>query len=202
MYLGNSRWVGEVFWRPRRHGSQVLAADDNFGAYCLARAKLLRSIESTKDCSRDEWGGGEHGCYNFVLARALNGRVVISTPGQPTLHVCNANFDLTDEPIAHFILRPGDIAMSHVCNGIHFSSPLRLREYAHNRRPWMPANGNEKLLYCQGAWASKYPVPSGPRDTKAFNISPIFIKLIFFYFFNLNTIKYFLFFRRIRQKKS
>jgi hypothetical protein len=101
------------------------AADDNFGAYCLARAKLLRSIDSTKDCSRDEWGGGEHGCDNFVLARALNGRVVISTPGQPTLHVYNANFDLTDEPIAHFILRPGDIPMSHVWNGIHFEPYIR-----------------------------------------------------------------------------
>lgn len=27
------------------------------------------------------------------------------------------------------------------------SSPLRLREYARNRRPWMPVNENENLIY-------------------------------------------------------
>ena len=48
--------------------------------------------------------------------------------------------------------------------------------------PGCPSTEMKNLLYCQGAFTSKYPVPSGPRDTKGFNIiSPIFIKLIFFY---------------------
>jgi len=80
------------------------------------------------------------------------------------------------------------------------SSPLRLREYAHNRRPWIPVNGNEKLLYCQGALASKYPVPSGPRDTKALTFRQYLLNWFFSFCFHLNKIKYFLFFRRIRQK--
>jgi len=47
----------------------------------------------------------------------------------------------------------------------------------------MPVNENENWLYRQSALASKYLVPSGPRDSKGLNFSPIFIKIIFFYLF-------------------
>jgi hypothetical protein len=88
------------------------AQQDNFKDYCLSRAQLLRGINSSQPCSSHEWGGGEHGCDNFVLAALLKGRVIMSTPNTPTLTVYNSNFEATVESISEYILQPGDFLIT------------------------------------------------------------------------------------------
>ena len=72
------------------------------------------------------------------------------------------------------------------------SSPLRLREYARNPAtgcPGCPSSTKWNGLYCdwQGALTSKYPVPSGPRDTKAWTFPQHLLIAIYFHLNTKNT---------------
>jgi len=94
--------------------------EEHFKDYCATRAELFRGIDSSQPCPRNEWGGGEHGCDNFVFAALLKARVIISTPNNTMLHVYNSNFKVTEVLISDLILCPGDFFISHVWGGLHF----------------------------------------------------------------------------------
>ena len=101
------------------------AKEENFQDYCIERADILRGIDSSKPCSRHEWGGGEYSCDMFVFAALLRGQVVMSTPNKPNLHVYSSNFEVTEVAISEYMLRPGDIPVSWVWGGSHFIPYIR-----------------------------------------------------------------------------
>jgi len=93
-----------------------------FGTYCRSRADLLRGIESSIPCPRSEWGGGDYGCENFVLARLMSCRVLISTPMTSCFCVYKGKekFEVRHERVSDYEHLPGDIVISHVWDGTHF----------------------------------------------------------------------------------
>jgi hypothetical protein len=92
-----------------------------FGDYCRSRANLLRQIDSNVSCSSNEWGGGDYGCDNFVMAKVLGNRVAIITENISEVSIYNGNFVLTSEALSAFQRRPGDCLLKWVSNGTHFT---------------------------------------------------------------------------------
>ena len=108
------------------------SGQDSFGYSCRKRANLLRGIDCSQRCPQPEWGGGKYGCDNFVLAKLLNGRVIITTQNEPTLSVYNSNFEVSVESVSTFSLKPGDIPLSHVWGYKHFEPYIRKRNFVYN----------------------------------------------------------------------
>ena len=106
--------------------------DFSFKNYCYERAKLFRRIDCSQRCSKQEWGGGLYGCDNFVLAKILNGRVILTNENMPTLYVYNSNFEASAESVSTFSLEPGDIPLSHVWGYQHFEPYIRKRIFFYN----------------------------------------------------------------------
>ena len=94
----------------------------SFEHYCRRRANTLRQCNSKAECKEDEWGGGENGCDNLVIARLFQTRVVLTTPGQAEVTVYNGigEFKVTEVLLSKFEYLPGDLVLSWVCHGTHF----------------------------------------------------------------------------------
>jgi hypothetical protein len=103
----------------------TFAKENGFKEIVLRRSDMLRRIDSSKECSREEWGGGDHGCDNFVLSTLFNSRILISTPNSPCFHVYNPNFMISEQPIRDYVMAPGDVPMSHVWSSTHFVPYVR-----------------------------------------------------------------------------